>query len=181
MSEVSVDSSSISSAIKLCQEAQKQLRMTTLSIRKQVDGIRSSWNDKKCDEFVQITEKCSSSLIKPIEGLDECIAKLQEINNIIEEYNYPDGFSLDSASLIQHGDVVNLIGQGVARVTVSLMGGSCIGTTIPAAAGAFAQVAAPIVADVSCRLMEQVHNTYDTPADQFLREHPLRDENGDIV
>ena len=87
MSEVEVNSESISKLIKLCAASQSELEKTTTSLQKQYKELGANWKDNKYKEFGEIIDKCCSVLQQPLSGLKQCVNFLQQLFIIISEYD----------------------------------------------------------------------------------------------
>ena len=71
-----------------------------------------------------------------------------------------------------------LIGKTTYKVFEVTSGMSDPTGTVSESVAQFAKAAAPVVIGTSKKLMENAHAQYDTAADKFLREHPLRSADG---
>ncbi|MBQ6980314.1 MAG: hypothetical protein IJQ07_06685 [Clostridia bacterium] len=87
MSEVEVNSESISKLIKLCIASQSELEKTTTNLQKQYKELGSTWKDKKYKDFGDIIDKCCNVLKQPLIELKQCETFLQQLFRIISEYD----------------------------------------------------------------------------------------------
>ena len=86
MSEVEVNSESISKLIKLCIASQSELEKTTTNIQKQYKELGNTWKDNKYKEFGEILDKSCGALKQPLSELKRCELFLKDIYEIIAEY-----------------------------------------------------------------------------------------------
>ena len=176
MSEVCVDSQQLANITYSLGKLFDLLHKTQGNLEKNKMLFSERNKDEKSKEIIEIILNCQKSIKMVQRELYSCHEKLATLNEIVMEYERMDlGYGENERR------VVNNVGQGLASVVMTLSGVQEPTGTVSRTAGDFAEVATPIVANASERLMQQVHNTYDTEADRFMREHPLRDEDGNII
>ena len=73
MPEVSVDSSLILQAKKLCVNAEKEMKGTITLLNKGMNSISAGWKDQKAKEFEDIVNQCIASLKQPLDDLHRCV------------------------------------------------------------------------------------------------------------
>lgn len=86
MAEVSVDSSLIMEAKKLCLSAEKEISNTISLLNKGFSSCSEGWKDQKAKEFESTVNQCISSLKHPLKELRRCDVYLQQLANVLEEY-----------------------------------------------------------------------------------------------
>ena len=86
MSEVSVDSSLILQAKKLCYSAQIEMQDAIDLLIKGMNSVSTGWKDQKAKEFKDIVHQCISSLKQPLDDLHRCDSYLQRLVQALKEY-----------------------------------------------------------------------------------------------
>lgn len=71
-----------------------------------------------------------------------------------------------------------LIGKTTCKVFEVTSGMSDPTGTVSESAAQFAKAAAPVVIGASKKMMKNAHAQYELPGDKYLREHPLRSDDG---
>lgn len=71
-----------------------------------------------------------------------------------------------------------LIGKTTCKIFEATSGMTDPTGTVSESVAQFAKTAAPVVIGASKKMMENAHAQYETPAEKFLREHPLRSADG---
>ena len=172
MSEVCVDSQQLANVTYSLGKLFDLLNKTQGNLEKNKMLFSESNKDEKSKEIIAIIVDCQKSIKIVQRELYSCHQKLARLNEIAMEY---DNVRLSYGESERR--MVNLAGQGLAFVS----GITEPTGTVSRSVGDFAEVAAPVISNVSEQLMQQVHETYDTQADRFMHEHPFRDEDGSIV
>lgn len=172
MSEVCVDSQQLENAAYSLGRLFDLLNKTQGHLEKNKMLFSQSNSDAKSKEIISIISDCQKSIKIVQRELYSCHQKLAKLNETAVEYN---GIRLEYGESERR--MVNLAGRGLAFIS----GITEPTGTVSRAAGDFAEVATPVIYNVSEQLMQQVHEAYDTSADRFVREHPFRDEDGNIV
>lgn len=71
-----------------------------------------------------------------------------------------------------------LIGKTTCKIFEATSGMTDPTGTVSESAAQFAKTAAPVVIGASKKMMENAHAQYETPAERYFREHPLRSADG---
>ena len=86
MANVSVERSAITKAIAICQQAIQELQSTSSSLQRKYQAAGTSWKDSKYTQLGSIVNTCNTSLKNPIEGLKDCIKKLEALEKAVSDY-----------------------------------------------------------------------------------------------
>lgn len=143
-------------------------------LAKSKDEFSRANRDAKSKEILNVIMDCQQSIKIAQRELYSCHKTLAKLNEIAAEY---DSISFERDVLVGIGSTV----IGGAINTINRVTQLNRDPSVRRAVNNFAEAVSPIVVDMSERLMEQVHATYDTPEARFIREHPFRDEDGNIV
>lgn len=86
-SNVSVESAAVSSGIGICNSVIQELDHRASSLRRHYQQAGSDgWKDQKYAALGVIIEQCCQALTKPVDELQACKAKLENLLQAIREY-----------------------------------------------------------------------------------------------
>lgn len=71
-----------------------------------------------------------------------------------------------------------VIGKTTCKIFEATSGMTDPTGTVSESVAQFAKAAAPVVIGASKKMMENAHTQYETPAEKYFREHPLRSADG---
>ncbi len=84
---VSVESAAIQGGIRCCKTSIHELESASKRLKKSYQQAGSSgWKDQKYAALGGIVEECCSALTKPINELQNCIGKLENLLAAVREY-----------------------------------------------------------------------------------------------
>jgi len=95
MSNVNISGDLILGSINLCTGIIERLSVSQAKIQSKYKNAGNAWNDSKYRQLGNIINDCDSSIRKTLYGLNECLASLNEIEQILMEYESVnlDGYS----------------------------------------------------------------------------------------
>lgn len=84
---VSVKKSSLESGIKCCKSSIEMLNNAAKKLRSEVNKAHDrGWKDEKSKQLALIIDDSVKSLENPVQGLNECLVKLEKLLDSINEY-----------------------------------------------------------------------------------------------
>lgn len=88
---ISVERASINGGIGCCKTAIHELKQAAHSLDNSYKNAGSGgWKDQKYAALGGIVEECCSALNEPIDELEDCIVKLQDLLDAVNEYDEVD-------------------------------------------------------------------------------------------
>jgi len=87
MANVSVGMAAVQGAQNVCSGAIQDLNSAAQKLSERYRDAGRDWKDKKYEQLGGIVNDCTRALRSPVDGLFECVAKLQEIERILREYD----------------------------------------------------------------------------------------------
>ena len=86
-SGVSVERAAVQGGIGCCKTSIHELESASNSLQRSYQQAGSSgWRDQKYAALGGIVEECCSALTRPIGELQECMRKLEDLLNAVNEY-----------------------------------------------------------------------------------------------
>lgn len=84
---VSVKKSSLEGGIKCCKDSIDILSKAAIKLRAEVNKAQASgWKDEKSKQLESIVNESAKALENPVNGLNECVKKLEKLLDSINEY-----------------------------------------------------------------------------------------------